>query len=324
METLPGENYAWTNMSAKQEDMKSKGNEAEIGAAVRALLEGCFDYAGLFPPAHLEMQTAVSNYGGYLLGPQSWMLGRFVVPVERLSEFEQVASNGIGQESFPDIWRISGIIGGDIGKGMEEVHAFNDRQGRFVVDAVEVRADDAATIRKISNVVGGYCVLYVEIPLSVDATPLLAAMQQNAIRAKIRTGGVRPELFPSGKALGHFIHSCANSDIPFKATAGLHHALRSLQPMTYEEGSPMTTMFGFLNVMIASALARKRFPVKDVQTALEEEDPRAFRFLDDGVAWRTYQLTTKDLRLARHGLILGIGTCSFTEPLADLKALHLL
>ena len=47
------------------------------------------DYAGLFPPAGLDMRAAVGNYARYAAGPWAWALGRFIVPVSRLEELER-------------------------------------------------------------------------------------------------------------------------------------------------------------------------------------------------------------------------------------------
>jgi hypothetical protein len=44
------------------------------------LLSELIDYAGLFPPAALDMASALRNYQAYREGEYAWMLGRFVVP----------------------------------------------------------------------------------------------------------------------------------------------------------------------------------------------------------------------------------------------------
>ena len=49
-----------------------------IAQSLRALLTGVIDYAGLFPPAKLPMDQALSNYLRYRDGPDAWMLGNFV------------------------------------------------------------------------------------------------------------------------------------------------------------------------------------------------------------------------------------------------------
>ncbi len=56
--------------------------------ALRALLAGAIDYAGLFPPAGLDMPEAARNYANYRSGPHAWALGRFIVPSARLNEVD--------------------------------------------------------------------------------------------------------------------------------------------------------------------------------------------------------------------------------------------
>ena len=66
---------------------------------------------------------------------------------------------------------------------------------------------------------------HVELPRSPgwpQALDVLAAAGQGA---KLRTGGLRAELFPTGAELGAFISACAERAVPFKCTAGLHHAV---------------------------------------------------------------------------------------------------
>jgi len=55
-------------------------------ASVRAFFAEIIDYAGLFPPAQLPLPEAMANYVRYRQGPNSWMLGRFIIPAERLPE----------------------------------------------------------------------------------------------------------------------------------------------------------------------------------------------------------------------------------------------
>ena len=52
--------------------------------AIDALLDELIDYAGLFPPAALDMSPAVDAFARHRAGPLAEALGRFVVPVGRL------------------------------------------------------------------------------------------------------------------------------------------------------------------------------------------------------------------------------------------------
>src|SRR5689334_18488590 len=55
---------------------------------LRILLDRLIDYAGLFPPAALDMTAATRNYAAYREGEYAWILGRFVVPAARKSEVD--------------------------------------------------------------------------------------------------------------------------------------------------------------------------------------------------------------------------------------------
>ena len=64
--------------------MKTAG--VKVSPALRALLGGIVDYAGLFPPAALALEPALGNYAAYLRSEEAWMLGCFVLPVAKLPE----------------------------------------------------------------------------------------------------------------------------------------------------------------------------------------------------------------------------------------------
>src|SRR5205809_4623216 len=59
-----------------------------MNASLRALLSGLIDYAGLFPPAGLPLDQAIRNYARYRHESDAWMLGRFVIPANRLAEVQ--------------------------------------------------------------------------------------------------------------------------------------------------------------------------------------------------------------------------------------------
>ena len=136
--------------------------------------------------------------------------------------------------------------------------------------------------------------------------------------AKIRTGGLTPDAIPSVEHVARFITSCACKRLPFKATAGLHHPIRSMQPLSYEAGALYALMHGFINVLLASAFAwnGKKQPV--IEAILAEEDAAAFRF-DESAHWRNLKLDVKQISAARENFVHSFGSCSFTEPLESLR-----
>jgi hypothetical protein len=131
--------------------------------------------------------------------------------------------------------------------------------------------------------------------------------------AKVRTGGLRPEAVPSTEILTEFLCGTAHLRVPFKATAGLHHPMRS-------QG---TGMHGFLNVFVAAGFAWHG-EYESIPDMLEEEDPKAFKFVGDVLHWRDYSLSTEQIQAARRDFAHSFGSCSFEEPIADLRELGLL
>ena len=49
---------------------------ASHAGALQALLGDAVDYAGLFPPAQLDMAGAVAEYASYLTSPDRWALAQ--------------------------------------------------------------------------------------------------------------------------------------------------------------------------------------------------------------------------------------------------------
>ena len=111
--------------------------------------------------------------------------------------------------------------------------------------------------------------------------------------------------------------------MPFKATAGLHHPLRAEQALTYAADSPRGVMHGFLNVFAAAALAREGAPTAEVEAVLREERRRGpSASTTTACAWRERRLATDGARGARGATSRSrFGSCSFAEPVADLRAL---
>lgn len=144
---------------------------------------------------------------------------------------------------------------------------------------------------------------------------LLDAIKRHGQRAKIRTGGITPDAFPAIENIAEFLRACKAKGVAFKATAGLHHPLRCVRPLTYEPNAPLGTMHGFLNVFLAAAL------LDHADGILVESDPKAFTFDDDGASWRGHRVSTADIIAMRRDFATSFGSCSFEEPIGDLKEL---
>ena len=292
-----------------------------IPSTLRTLLAGLVDYAGLFPPAALDMPAAVREYQHQRTSADAWMLGVFVLPTSRLPEFE-AALMDIGSSGAP--WRLSALPGSDIGESLDDVGRFSARNDAAVIDAVEFKADEPAAIATALARVPTGINAYVELPLDRDLEPLLAAIAAGGGRAKIRTGGITEAAFPPSHAVARFIQACARAGVPFKATAGLHHPLRGEYRLTYEPEPPHGMMFGFLNVFLAAAFARAGLDARHLALLLEEKDAAAFEFTESVVTWQGTSVTRAELSAIRHHAALSFGSCSFQEPVDDLRSLGLL
>jgi len=292
------------------------------------LMRELIDYAGLFPPASVSMAQSVANYAAYLESRWNWVLGRFIVPCTRLGEFEkELSALPVSPREGASSWRLSVLIGADAACDVSRIHEFN-AQGvkagrRAVIESVEVKVASPTEVMQIAALVPAQLETYCEIPVS-NAAECLPAVAKCGRRAKIRTGGETPDKFPSPASIVEFIRLCAAANVPFKATAGLHHPLRSVHRLTYQSDSPSGMMNGFLNVFLAAAFLRAGMgPALAVQL-LEESLPSAFQFAVDGIRWREHRLALDEVAAARRGFSISFGSCSFTEPLDDLQSLRLL
>jgi hypothetical protein len=297
--------------------------------ALHALLANSIDYAGLFPPAGLAMSAAAANYAAYREGEAAWALGRFVVPAARLSEFEKAAATLLAARPAGEAWRLAALFGADPAADLRAIGEFNCRHaaggaGAAAADVVEAKAGDVNAVAALLDHMPEYLEAYVEVPVDRDPALLVRAIAGRGGRAKIRTGGVTPEAFPSAAAIARFIAACVKAGVPFKATAGLHHPLRAVHPLTYAADSPRGRMFGFLNVFLAAAFMSHGLDSTAAVLLLEESDPSSLRITEDAVEWRGRRLSAEDIASARVQTIVSFGSCSFTEPLGDLAALGLL
>jgi len=287
-------------------------------------MDGLVDYAGLFPPAALSMDDAVANYARYSVAADRAMLARFVLPVARLDEFVAAArvhdAAAKGAEAAP--WPLAVLA---TAKDAERVDAFNAAHGgRWKIDTVEAKAETVEEIAALATAFAPRYIVYVEIPVRQNIKPLVAAIKAHRLRAKIRTGGVTPDAIPPASDVWRFITLCRQLDVPFKATAGLHHPVRGEFALTYEPNSPRATMHGFLNVFVAAVLLHSGHEETKVAPVLEETDASSIVVTDDAITWRGLRADTAAITAARRSFVGSFGSCSFEEPVQDLTALDLL
>jgi len=304
--------------------MIDHNGSAQPSEPIRILLSQIIDYAGLFPPSQATMSEAVLNFATYRNSNYGWMLGRFVVPAARLDEFRDVARDFVSKDGDP--WRLSVVAGEDINQTLREVTTFNKANGPSIVcDVLEVKAN---TVSKIENTVKALpegLTAYFEIATGDAFVELVTTLSALGQRSKIRTGGVIHEDFPTSREIIRFVRTCMAANVPYKATAGLHHPLRCFKPLTYAANAPTGTMHGFLNMLVMTGFARESYRVGVLEEIMEEEFEEVFAFSEKGIMWRgEHFLPTAHLARLRLKGMNAFGSCSFDEPIADLQALGLL
>jgi hypothetical protein len=313
-----------------------------VANSLRTLLSELVDYAGLFPPAKLGMDAAAEAYNRARMGEHEWMLGRFVCPAARLGELSKAAGpmmpGTLGTSGYREMdgagepWRVSALIepdsAGNIEAGLDAIDAFNERHagdagGMAEVDMVEIRVGDATQIDVILDQMPEGLFPFLEFPITTDCRGVIAALSGSMCGAKIRTGGVVGNAFPTPAEVSAFLRACHQADVPFKATAGLHHPLRGSHRLTYEKDSASCVMHGFLNVFVAAALVRTHNVGDDVvQQILTESHPEAFKASEQVLGWKNHLCEVGALANVRERFAMSFGSCSFDEPVEDLAKLR--
>jgi hypothetical protein len=292
------------------------------------LLASALDYAGLFPPASLGMAEAVRNYARYRSGAHRALLGRFVVPVVRLDELSAAADGALANDAQAG-WELT-VLGGDDPRDddqrIADIEARHGGGGRSIsVRSIELKVE---TPEQIPDLVGAYHDaggrdLYLEVSIaSKRLDEMLAAIATAGAYAKVRTGGTTAEAFPSTAALAHFVHACSAAGLPFKATAGLHHAVRGEYRLEYGPKSPRAIMHGFVNLFVGAALLDAgKIGAEELPAVLAERTTAAFQIEAGTARWLDREVGAGEIRRARERLLHSFGTCSFEEPIEELRAM---
>jgi hypothetical protein len=290
--------------------------------ALRALLRSSFDYAGLFPPAACAMEAAGEAYRVGRRGAQQWMLGSFVVTLARAGEL--IAERDRTTDAAA--WPISVLVGTAGDEQAAELLETRPRwTGRLVLGSLEVAPLPPEQIPGAARRLPSDVQVFFESPVDERLDERLEAIAAAGACAKVRMGGVTPDAFPPVSDVARFLVACRRHGLPFKATAGLHHPLRGLRPVTYEPDSPLATMHGFLNLAVGAALlAADAIDADRLPELLAEESVEAFRFAPKSLAWRDHEVSIEQVERCRRSFFCSIGSCSFAEPVADLEQLGLL
>ncbi|MBD1913861.1 MULTISPECIES: hypothetical protein [unclassified Leptolyngbya] len=304
-------------------------------SSVQTLLSAVVDYAGLFPPAQLSLPEAIGNYEQDRTSSQAWMLGRFVLPAGRVPELAFLT-----QSSGSEPWPLSVVLSGGLEAILEQMRSLQSvppqatpSSSPLALAALEFPPLPPSALQSLLPQMPNGIDAFFEVPFT-DPLPHLKALKGTGAFAKIRTGGIKAEAFPTVTQLSQFILACADAEVAFKATAGLHHALPGDHRLTYEPESPTAPMHGFLNVAIAATFAYSQAAtLEDLSKILREtlavrgdssEKESGFVFESGGIRWGAHHISSTSIQATRQHFFHGFGSCSFQEPIHDLMELQLL
>jgi hypothetical protein len=263
---------------------------------------GLCDDAALFPPGNAALGDAVQAHVAFAEAPYADMVGPFVVSANSLHslaehtracrEMVQIAVT----TSVPAIQRTLAGVDGMAGVRLAALD---------VVLGEEMAAGQLVpTIR--NALAGREVTVYVEVPRDGRRNAVVRELAAGGLPAKLRTGGIRADLYPDEHELAGSLVALAAAGVPFKATAGLHHAMRNTDPQTRFE------QHGFLNLLVAARAASEGAPVDTVAHILAECDP--------AIVVAQVDKLDAEVRTA----FRSFGTCSMSEPLGELIELGLL
>lgn len=279
-----------------------------MSTAPPALFAHLVDDAAVFPPGNAPMGTAVSRHREHQSGPIGPFLGPFLCPASR---FGELTAHLRPDDRLPfGLIVDTGLAG--VAAGVTEALA----EARVSLRMVEVplpadapQAPAAAAVVTTLAAVPRDVRVFVELPRVQGWDRALEVLAAAGRGAKLRTGGMSAEAFPSEQEVAAFVAACVDAGVPFKCTAGLHNAIRHTAADTGFEHH------GFLNILLATCLVVDGRE-DHVVSALAERDAATVaarvRSVDEYTAYRAREF------------FRSYGSCSVTEPVDDLLALGLI
>jgi hypothetical protein len=273
---------------------------------VPLLLAALVDDAGLFPPEQLAMEAALARHREDERAGHPMLTHRFVCPASRLPELRAALIEG-------DTIRLSMVAD----TGLKELAADLDearRDSRLHLEAVEIPLPAGADQREAADealaALPAGVAPYLEPQRGPGWLETVELISERGAAVKVRCGGAEAELFPSPEELASFIHTCARTGAAFKASAGLHHAVRAP-----DEGTGFVH-HGYLNLALAACRAVPAGTVADIAEVLA--------CTDAGVLVAEARAVPAATTATARTLFVAYGSCSTSEPIEDAAALGLL
>ncbi|NBX83333.1 hypothetical protein EBQ90_09630 [bacterium] len=310
-----------------------------------ALLSGIIDYAGMFPPASLDLNATLKKAATFRrTSRHPWLLNRVVLGLNEIKQLNPRLLWESGSDGSP--WTISALgttpqenstetVIKTIDWDLRELRRIQERlyHSSCRVDIVsyetrlpaEVSAPGQAitagetvfpVLEQLETIWPGELDIYFEVSLGASWEETLEGVSrilaewiaENSASQMIPALKIRTggKQVPTPQQLAKAIDECAANGIKLKATQGLHHPV--------SQGSE----FGFINLFaainFAYSLGNKEFSLKDIETCLTSQKGDEFVFSESSFSWRGREITTQQIESARKTHAATFGSCSIDEP----------
>ncbi len=275
-----------------------------------SLLARLIDDAALFPPGNATVPDAVRLHLEGRSSAHADLVGLFLCPASRLPE---LITELIKVKPAKPV-ELSLVIDTGLGGVPKALSIVESRAELLALRMVEMPAPtdvDEVWLERVSEFVPEDVIRVIE-PRRGGAGWLdgIQRVIEHGSWPKLRCGGLSAENFPAVEEVAEFLGVINSGGASFKATAGLHNAVRH----TAEDTG--FTHHGFLNLLIATGRLLAGANADDVRAALESTDGKALA--------EEAQNMTEHEALSVRGVFASYGSCSLTDPVTDLEELGLL
>jgi hypothetical protein len=314
-------------------------------ASLSALLTRAADYAAVLAPYNRPVESAMQDYLNWRLRPEGFVVGCFVCPAEKLSELARRCAGllsgdmpcrlaAVGREDplSPELIRDIRLLD-EFVRSFRANTALEAFESRFSCETLgEWEADDLVEGLNVlaTTLVErhfGALRVFLEPPAAGEPKTMISRAIEILGRHNVGRGEPAPTRIglrlsvndpqtPSAlgaEDLASAMIACREASVPLKIAGELHHAL------------PAANGYGVLNVLAAGVIAAScEVNESELAALLRTDDPGAFTFDEEGLAWGGLRVSISEIETARRELIVCVATGRFNELVAGLKALRLL
>jgi len=273
--------------------------------AERALFTGLFDDAAVFPPGLAPLDRAVEEHLARRSADVADLVGPLLVPASATEELLTLPLPGqAGPALTVTLIGRPGVAVSAVGEALSRLR----EDGRVEVAGVEVGWSAGWELA-----LDWQLPVSVEVPRGQDLGVALRdvaarAGSREGMQAKFRTGATATTDVPAPGELAGFVRRCIDTDLGFKLTGGLHHAVTGTH-----DGEQQ---FGFLNVLHAVRWALNGAEVDELEPLLAQEDP-------EPVLEAVSRMSIADASITR-AFFTAYGCCGVMDPIGELSALGLI